>query len=666
MTAGTQPLRLGIVGCGAVTERCHLPALVSGEPFRLTVLADSVGAHATRAAEQYRRLRAAEGLETGPAPLCTQDIAGVLGEIDAAIVATGPASHASIAAMLARAGKHVLLEKPIVRTVEECAEVRAAASAGGAVVVPAHVRRFFPVAYWLKQKLELGWFGTVRRVRWREGFEYGWPVTSPFTFDVEAGGGVLADLSPHVADLLTYWFGRTIELVRCTDNGAGGVDTEVRLELRAREVDIDIELSWLRRLENRITVEGSAAMVSVGTARAASYVAHNAAGVLVGEGEVPALGPARLTREGLFHGQLVEFDRALRGKDTAVATLAEAEAGVRLAQRCREQRVPSLPRPWETRRSTVSRRMRRVAVTGATGFLGAHVVDLLLRDAKTTVVALGRSLPKWARLAHGDSDRLEFLRPDILDAGVLADALRGCDVVVHTVYGSDNDRARRWSVSVDGTKAVLTAARKAGVRRMVHVSSMSVYDSSAATTLTEDSALIAAEPGNLSYAQQKLAAEQLVLETTGDPLEVVCVQPTVVYGPGGPLWTVRPLRTLREDNDCLPSGAGGVCNAVHVHDVAEAILFLTEASGTHGRRLLLSGPEPATWGAFYDHYRTMLQLPRHGLAESANWPDADRTFYAGTAMVDTTRLTALGFRPRLSLADGMDQVAAWATWARLA
>ncbi|RJQ75891.1 NAD-dependent epimerase/dehydratase family protein [Amycolatopsis panacis] len=666
MTAGTRPLRLGIVGCGAVTERCHLPALVSGEPFRLTVLADSAGEHAARAGERYQQLREAKGFDPGPPPLCTQDISAALDEIDAAIVATGPASHASITAMLARAGKHVLLEKPVVRTVEECAEVRAAALAGGVMVVPAHVRRFFPAAYWIKQKLESGWFGTVRRVRWREGAEYGWPVLSPFTFDAKAGGGVLTDLSPHVADLLTHWFGTRIELVRCTDNRAGGVDTEVRLELRAGGVDIDIELSWLRRMENQITIEGSAASVSVGTVRTADYVARDADGAIIDEDAVPALGPSQLTRDGLFHRQLVEFDRALRGEDTAVATLTEAEMGVELSHRCQAERVSSLPRPWQTSRRIASRGSRRVAVTGATGFIGAQVVDLLLRDEKTTVVALGRSLPKWARLAHWDSERVEFLRPDILEATELADAVQGCDIVVHTVYGSDSDRARRWAVSVDGTKAVVAAARKAGVRRLVHVSSMSVYDPAAGPVLTEDSALVAAEPDDLSYAHQKLAAEQAVLQAAGDPMEVVCVQPTVVYGPGGPLWTVRPLRKLPEDNSCLPSEAGGVCNAVHVHDVAEAVVFLAEADGVNGRRLLLSGPESVAWGTFYDYYRDMLRLPRHHLPDNAAWSEADRKFYAGVTTVDTSRLATLGFRPRLGLAEGMAQVAEWASWSGLA
>jgi nucleoside-diphosphate-sugar epimerase/predicted dehydrogenase len=665
------PLRLGVVGCGAVTQLCHLPALAVGMPFRITALVDQVPEHAKRAAEQHLQLQKAKGLDRQTTPLCATDVSDVLDAIDVAIVATAPGSHAELTIQLALAGKHVLLEKPIAATAGECVAIRHASASTGVTVLPAHVRRFYPMATWVAQQLASGELGTVRRVRWREGLEYGWPAVTGFTFEAGTGGGVLADLGPHVLDLLGYWFG-PLELQRCQDNSAGGADSEARLELQAATTGIEVELSRLRNLANAVTIEGTQATLRVDTERVARYQWWTADGVLLEQSRVPAALSTTLTREGLFHHQLVEFDRALRGQPNSAATFAEATATVKMLEDCRERRVHTLTRPWEpsTSKSAHGNYLagaHRIAVTGATGFIGSHVVDRLLRDDGTTVVALARTLGKQARLSHADRARLDVVRADLPgDPTALMKAFSGCDVVVHAAYGNIGESALRWAVTVDGTAAVLAAASKAGVQRLVHVSSLSVYDAAAVTMVDEDSPLLETDPRDLSYGQQKLAAERLVLGSTGDRMDVVCVQPTVVYGPWGPLWTVRPLRRLAEDNTAFPSGPSGGCDVVHVHDVADAIAFLAFAPSASGGRFLVSGPRSTTWGQFYDYYRDMLSLPRLSLPDSADWAEHDRRFYAGSPPVNTSRLAALGFRPQIDLDAGMDHLARWARWAGLA
>jgi predicted dehydrogenase/nucleoside-diphosphate-sugar epimerase len=674
MSIAPAPLRLGIIGCGAVTRLCHLPALASGKPFRVTALIDRVPEHTERAAEQHRLLRETNGLHQEPEPLRAGSLTEVLDAVDVAIVATPPSSHATLAIQLALAGKHTLLEKPIAATVGECVAIRDASVSTGVTVLPAHIRRLYPAASWIAHRVASGQLGTVRRVRWSEGARYAWPAVTGFPFDADAteGGGVLADLGPHVIDLLGHWFG-PLQLSRCEDNSAGGTDSEALLELRAEAAEIEVELSRLRDLRNTVTIEGTRATVRVGTQRAASYQCWTVDGVLLEQGQVPSIVPETLTRHGLFHQQLVEFDRALRGQPSSAATLAQATTTVAVLEHCRERRAHTLARPWQTRRSQPRHHhlggVRRVAVTGATGFIGSHVVERLLREDATSVVALARTPGKQARLSHADRARLDVVPADLLgDPSELIKAFHGCDVVVHAAYGSSGEPAHRWAVSVEGTAAVLAAARKAGVRRLVHVSSVSVYDTATATVIDEDSPLLAADPGDTSYQQQKLAAESLALASTDDQdqTEVVCVQPTVVYGPWGPLWTLRPLRRLAEDNTALPSGPSGHCDVVHVHDVADAITFLASASGVTRRRFLVSGPQSTTWGEFYDRYRDMLSLPRLCLPDSANWPEHDRGFYAGSPPVDTSRLAVLGFQARIDLDSGMDLLGHWARWAGLA
>ncbi|HKR50592.1 MAG TPA: NAD(P)-dependent oxidoreductase [Pseudonocardiaceae bacterium] len=316
-----------------------------------------------------------------------------------------------------------------------------------------------------------------------------------------------------------------------------------------------------------------------------------------------------------------------------------------------------------------------MAVTGATGFIGSHVVERLLRAPEgTEVVAVVHSLPKLIRLAHLlDHTRLRYTSADIRDQHSLTEAFRGCDVVVHTVYGSTGEQKHRWSVTVEGTEVTLAAANRAGVRRLVNLSTMAVYEPAGRTVLDEKCPLRPVVPGDLSYAQQKLAAERLTTLTGNDSmengpslLEIVTVQPTIVYGPWGPMWTLNPLEQLGAGHDVLPSGSDyGACNAVHVHDVADAVVFLVGLPAADQLRLLVSGPEPVGWGTFYDAYRDLLAMPRPGRGDRPGLPPAS-DLYTSQVVVSTQRLSALGFHSRIGFVEGMAQVAAWARWAGLA
>src|SRR5262249_5177134 len=117
----------------------------------------------------------------------------------------------------------------------------------------------------------------------------------------------------------------------------------------------------------------------------------------------------------------------------------------------------------------VSTRIRRALVTGANGFGGARMVDrLLLRHVPTRALVRRRlrteAMAPGLERVHGDVTRPESLRA----------AVAGCDVVFHCAWGGESmEDARR--VNVEGTRHVLLAAAEAGVRRVVHLSTMAVH-----------------------------------------------------------------------------------------------------------------------------------------------------------------------------------------------
>jgi predicted dehydrogenase/nucleoside-diphosphate-sugar epimerase len=663
MTAG--PVRLGIVGCGAVTRKCHLPALPAVPALTLTALVDSDPGRAAGAARLAAR---PEGTV-----LVAAALDDALDSIDAALVCTSNASHAGVAARLLRAGKHVLAEKPLAVTAGDCDLLAGLAGAHGAVLAAGHVRRLFPVAVWVRDLLARGVLGRPERVRWREGEPFGWPVASAAAFQPEAaGGGVLIDIGVHVFDLLLSWFGPDARVAGYADDWAGGVESEASVRLLlAGGAKAEVTLSRQRPLGSFCEITGTGGVLRAGIGLPAGYEIRYRAGGPAESGTVPVLPPAAATWRGLYERQLRRFAAAIRDGTPPLAGAADGRRAVALVQRCYAARGRPggggrADRGWTRFEAPPGPLPHgRVAVTGATGFVGARLVEALAAATDARVLALAHGYPRLARLSPLSQERLAFAVVDLGAPGGLAELLAGVDTVVHCAYGSRGSDAERWRTTVAGTEAVARACRAAGVRRLVHVSSVSVY-APAAGTVTEDSDPLQADGAGLGYEQQKLAAERIVTSAAGPGLEVVVVQPTVVYGPFGPRWTVSPLRRLAAEPGLLPSGGGGVCNAVYVDDVVAALLLAAAVPGAAGERLIVAGPAPVSWGGFYDRYRDMLRVGRSPGAVK-NLPYWEQALYARQARFSSGKAgKVLGYRPTFGLDQGMARVRDWARWFGLA
>lgn len=308
---------------------------------------------------------------------------------------------------------------------------------------------------------------------------------------------------------------------------------------------------------------------------------------------------------------------------------------------------------------------RRVAVTGAGGFIGGRVVERLVLGTGGRVRALVRGFGRVARLSVLPQERLDFRIADLDRPESLEEALRDCDLVIHCAFGSHGDEEGRWRTTVDGTAHLLAAAKRAGVRRLVHVSTVDVYDTTGLTRFDESAPRLAPDPADREYEQQKAAAEGLVLAAHGDGPEVTVLQPGVVYGPWGGQWTTAQLTRPEAEFEALPvTGDPGVCNAVYVDDVADAVVAALTAPHAAGERLLLNGPGTVGWGDFFDRVRDLRGLSGPAGTPPADLiPDWELALYSGRARADATRAaTALG-APRVTFRDGMDLTARWARWA---
>jgi nucleoside-diphosphate-sugar epimerase len=242
-----------------------------------------------------------------------------------------------------------------------------------------------------------------------------------------------------------------------------------------------------------------------------------------------------------------------------------------------------------------------VLVTGATGFIGGRLVERLIVSCGAQVRALVRRSDRAARLARLPAD---FTRGDILVPEDVARAAKGCGIIFHCAYGTTGPDELKRAVNVDGTRNVLEAARKTGVRRVVHFSTVMVYGTPTDGELRED--MPRRHTGD-PYGDSKLEAEIVAFEyATKHNLAVSILQPTIVYGPFSTTWTVNILEQLKTTRQILVNGGTGLCNAVYVDDVVSAALLAAVKREAVGQAFLVSGSAPVTWREFFGRFDRML------------------------------------------------------------
>lgn len=664
------PVRLAIVGCGAAARGCHVPALppLKGG-VQLTALVDPDLRQAEAALALYREL----GGEGADQVVLATDPATVADAFDAAVVVVPHTQHAKMVEPLFAAGKHVLLEKPMTTSVQDARRLaETAARDPHTVLAMAHPRRLFPAYAWVHQLIKNGDLGDLVRVEWAEGHPYAWEPVSWSMFDRRlAGGGVLTDTASHVFDTLLWWLGPQVEVVSYEDNSLDGVETDASAHLRFGQVDVFTDFSRLRDLGISCKVIGTEATVTIGTDfPAGECTLVTADGKELHRGDIEAVAPAQGEWELLFTEQLANFAAACLGTAAAHSGPEDGVRVVELIQECyggSQRRTAE--QPWTTRTTGGARGLngRTVAVTGASGFIGGRLVEQLACTTDAQIRPVVRGFGRVARLSILPQERIEFRRGDLLSVASLREAFAGCDTVVHCAFGSDGDEAARWAATVHGTANVLAAAKEAGVRRVVHISTIDVYDATITGVLTEDSAARAADPADREYEQQKLAAEQAVLAADGTGLETVVLQPGVVYGPWADQWTTAQLQRAAGDFAALPQGGGGACNAVYVDDLVDAALLAVTAEGVAGERFLVGNQEALSWGAFFDAIRTMRHLggPVPDASTTAV-PDWELELYRSEARAGFGKARErLGFEASVGFTEGIALTARWAGWAGL-
>jgi predicted dehydrogenase len=261
----------GVIGCGVAAWTGHLPWIWAHPYTELIGVCDVDIARAHDVQRRYSVLQA------------TADYSELLSNpaIEAVCICTPPATHLEIASAAAQRGKHVILEKPMARSVGECERIIASARSGGVRLTVGHEKRFNAAATKIRDIIASGEIGNVFHLtaHWGasvklapdmlipDGFRrnYEWRWTDP-----DVGGGILQDHLPHYIDLWRWWTGSEVDTV-CAEAQHISRDLLGQADLGIWE-DFG---TVLMRFEN-----GAVASFQTGTAgRALSPIQHLGSGI---------------------------------------------------------------------------------------------------------------------------------------------------------------------------------------------------------------------------------------------------------------------------------------------------------------------------------------------------------------------------------------------------
>ncbi len=267
----------------------------------------------------------------------------------------------------------------------------------------------------------------------------------------------------------------------------------------------------------------------------------------------------------------------------------------------------------------------KILVTGGTGFIGSRLCERLALDYKLPYRVLVRNFTHAPRIARLGA---EMVGGDLDDSGSLDRALAGCDAVVHLAYSEGPQ-----------TRALVRACRKAGIKRLVHMSSIAVHGPDPGPEAAhEETARIGRYPGH-EYSNLKAGAEMMVQRAIGDGLPAVILRPTIVYGPYGPFVTaIVEAARLRGVFTMLDKGRG-ICNAVYVDDVCDAILAAIETTPGVGSAFFVTADNAVTWREFN---LTFAQMVVPGPRIVSVGSEAVRRYWASQRPTLKSDIRALG------------------------
>jgi nucleoside-diphosphate-sugar epimerase/predicted dehydrogenase len=594
-------MKIGIVGCGLNSDY-HINFSRSYPGAEIVGIVDKDAQKAKDCAQKY-------------------GIPAVFGSIndlvqqkkpDVIHIVTPPKTHAALAKEAITLKCNVLVEKPLALSLSEGKELYDLAEQHGVKLCTMHNHFFDPCFSGVHERVKKGDFGTIMNVESYYGLnthipafrDYPAPNVLPWLYTMP--GGVYHDFMAHPLYVMLDYTGKPKEIKvmhRTCGTLPHCIPDELRILIDGEKAFGTLTFSFAAKPHlHFVRIYGTSMMAEVdfntmvnvmhplsSLPKAAQKATYNLA-----ESwqlfKSTTSNVVNFVRGKLkpYQGMKVLIHRYydfLQGKGEIPVTREQALLVLETMDEIWKQ-VPPKPfdfSPIVPEKPYAFKQKEKVLVTGGTGFLGNRLIQRLIADGYPVRV-LARKLSKIDNLKKLG---VEIFFGDVADRVSLSEAFSGIDLVIHAAADTAGNAKAGELSTIQGTKNVIELCKQFAVKKLVYISSCSVYgvaDYKEGDLVTEESSLERFPELRGHYSLAKLKAEQLITEAMADgQLPVVCLRPGTYFGPGGDIFT--PMMGLSAGRKLFAIIGRGdfVLPLVSIDNLVDAIVAVMQKNESNGR-----------------------------------------------------------------------------------